>query len=432
MMRRLLTTVVLVVAVFNTAVVAQRELVDRVVAIVEDQAIFESDIEMLISQTMFQQGRTSLTEAERKEKYDQLLQNLINDRLVIAQAGRLEIDIPFSAVEERVNQAIEDNKRSLGGEAVFESQLEREGFDLASLKKLYREQIRNRMLVEEVLRMEVDRGNIQISEDSLRSFYDENKDQFPLRPAVVHLQTIFIGFDTSDKVVTDAKTRIEEVYRRAMTGESFPELAKTYSEDPSAPLGGDLGFVKPADLAEQSFADAVATLGIGEISKPVLTTFGYHIIQVTEKNPDTEEVRIRHILIRLSADDEDVQDVYAQATSIREQIDLGTPFDELADRHSTDPNASEGGDLGWLKVADLPEFFQDVLAGMSQGDVSQVLRESTGFRIVKLLDRQDPRPYEFDEIQTELRQMYEQQKMEGLYEDYVKGLRDKFTVVVYR
>jgi peptidyl-prolyl cis-trans isomerase SurA len=432
MKRRMLLVAFLLLPAIDTAVTAPRELVDRVVAVVEDQAIFESDVEMLISQFMFQQGRTSLTDEERKELYDRILQEMISDKLIIAQAGRLEINIPFSTVEERVNQAIEDNKRALGGEEVFEKQLEREGFTLAGLKKLYREQIRNRMLVEEVLRMEIDRGNIDISEDSLRQFYNENESQFPQRPAVVHLQTIFLGLNAAENVRVDAKARIDEIHRRAVAGESFSELAKTYSEDPSAPLGGDLGFVKPEDLAEKAFAETVAKLGIGEISDPVLTQFGYHIIQVTEKNPETGEVRIRHILIRLSASDEDVQRVYKQATSIREQIERGKPFEELADEYSTDPNASEGGDLGWLKVDDLPQFFQDVLAGMKKGEVSQVLRESSGFRIVKLLDREDPRPYAFDEIKPELRRLYEQQKLEGLYADYVKGLRSKFNVVVYR
>jgi peptidyl-prolyl cis-trans isomerase SurA len=410
---------------------AERELVDRIVAVVEDEAIFESDVEMLITQFMFQQGRTSMTDEEHEEMYNRILQDVINDKLVVAQAGRLDVDIPFSTVEERVNQAIEDNKRSLGGEEAFERQLNREGFKLEDLKKLYRDQIRNRMLVEEVLRMEVNRGTIEIGDAELRQFYEEKKSEFPMRPAVVHLLTIFIGFESSEQVRVDAKARIDEVHRRAMGGESFTELAKTYSEDPSAPLGGDLGFVKPEDLAEPAFAKAVANLSIGEISNPIQTSFGFHIVQVTERNPDTGEVRIRHILIRPTASEEDVEDVFAKATSIRAEIGNGASFEEMADLHSTDPNATKGGDLGWLKVDDLPAFFQDVLAGMRPGEISQVLRESAGFRIVKLLEREEPRPYEFDEIKPELQRLYEQEKLEDLYKEYVKGLRDRFTVVVY-
>jgi peptidyl-prolyl cis-trans isomerase SurA len=410
---------------------ADRELIDQVVAVVEDEAIFESDVIMVMNQLMFQQGRTSITDSERNELRTQVLQNLINDKLIIAQAKRLEIDIPFSVVEERVNQAIEENQRGLGGPEAFERQLEREGFTLESLKQLYRQQIRNRMLVEEVLRSEVDRGAIDITDDDLRAFYEEKKDEFPDRPAVVHLKTIFLGFDSSENVRSNARARIDEVYKRAMSGDSFAELAKTYSEDPSGPLGGDLGFVNPDDLADPVLAETVKNLGIGEISKPVKSALGYHIIQATERNPDNGEVRIRHILIRMTADEEEVAKLFSKGTEIRNQLVAGASFDELADEYSTDPNAGPGGDLGWLKVGDLPEFFQDVLSGMKPGDISQVLRESSGFRIVMLVEREAPRPYEFDEIRGELRKMYEQEKMEEIYKTYVEQLRGKFHVATF-
>jgi peptidyl-prolyl cis-trans isomerase SurA len=411
---------------------AEREMLDRVVAVVEDEAIFESDIQVLITQMMFQQGRTSMSNDEHAEMYNRVLEEMINDKLVIAQAARLDVDIPFEVVEERVNKAISDNMKSLGGEAVFEQQLEKEGFTIESLKALYRQQIRNRMLVEEVLRMEVDRGAIEISEQDLLDFYEEKKGEFPLRPAVVNLKTIFIGFETSDAVKVDARTKIEDIRRRAMSGESFADLAKQYSEDPSGPLGGDLGFVKPEDLAEQSFADAAANLGIGEISEPVQTAYGYHILQVTERRPETGEARLRHILVRLSASEADIQNIYVNATDIHQRIMAGASFEEMADEYSTDPNAGPGGDLGWLRIADLPEFFQDVLSGMKPGDMSQVLRESAGFRIVKLVGQQEPRPYDFEEIRNELQRLYESEKLEEVYKVYVKDLRNRFSVKVYQ
>jgi peptidyl-prolyl cis-trans isomerase SurA len=421
-----------IVAVMAPMARAERELIDQVVAVVDDEAVFESDIIMVINQLMMQQGRTSITDAERNEMYTTVLQNLINDKLIIAQAQRLDIDIPFSTVEERVNQAVDENRQALGGEEPFLRQLEREGFSLEGLKQLYRQQIRNRMLVEEVLRTEVDRGQIEITDDALRSFYDEKKSEFPDRPSVVHLKTIFIGFESSSSVQTNAKARIDEVYNRAISGESFAELAKTYSEDPSAPLGGDLGFVNPADLADPALSQAVVGLGLGEISEPVKSALGYHIIQVTERNPDNDEVRLRHILIRMTANDDDVAELFGRATRLHEQLEAGASFENLANEYSTDPNAGPGGDLGWLKAEDLPEFFRDVLSGMQPGDISQVLRESSGFRIVKLLEREDPRPYEFEEIRAELRQMYEQDKMEVIYKDYVEKLRGDFHIAIFR
>ena len=108
----------------------------------------------------------------------------------------------------------------------------------------------------------------------------------------------------------------------------------------------------------------------------------------------------------------------------------GASFDSLAARYNTDPAADKKGDLGWLGVSELPEFFRDVLANLKPGDISQVTRESTGFRIVQLIERDAERPYEFAEITDELKQYYSQQNFGNSYDEYVKDLRKKFSVEI--
>jgi peptidyl-prolyl cis-trans isomerase SurA len=411
-----------------TPVVAERQLVDRIVAVVEDEAIFASDIQIAVRQYAVQQGRKSLTSDEQQELARQALQELINDKLIIAQAGRLGISIPFNEVEDRVNKAIDDNRKLLGGEEAFEQQLETEGFTLDELKKLYRTQIRNRMLVERVLQTEMKKEIGEASDAQLHKFYEEHKDEIPPRPEVVHLKTIFIGFQTSPAASRQAKEKIDGIYQKVLAGESFAELAEEYSDDPSGKNGGDLGFIDPKDLRDQTFAAAAESLSVGEVSRPVLTSYGYHLIKVTDKRESSDELRISHILVRVVPSEDDMTGVFESANEIHTELLAGAPFDSLANRYNTDANAGPGGDLGWLKVADLPEFFRDVLANLSPGDISQVLRESTGFRIVELIGREAERPYAYSEITQELRSMYRQEATSTMYADYVKGLRDKFTV----
>lgn len=413
------------------AIAAEQTVIDRIVAVVEDEAIFKSDIEQLIKQYMLQQGQTDISSEDRSALFQQILNELINDKLIIAQAGRLDVSIPFSDVEERVDKAIEDNTRALGSKEAFDTQLEREGFTMESLKNLYREQIRNRMLVQRVLEIDVPRQSADVGDAELRRLYEEKHSELPQRPAVVNLRTIFIGFDSSQNARLAAKEKIDQLHARAVAGEEFSDLARAASEDPSAALGGDLGFVKPEDLADSTFAAVAAKLEVGEVSDPVLTPYGYHIVKATDKNPAAGEVRISHILVRMSASEQDVEAVFAKIAGIQRQLDAGVPFEKLADEYSTDPTASAGGDLGWLKVSDLPEFFQDVLAGMKPGDVSQILRESTGFRIVKLVEREEARPYEYEEVKQELRKLYDQERLEGVYTEYLEGLRKKFTVELH-
>lgn len=409
---------------------ANRRLIDRIVAVVDDEAIFESDVDQAVRQYFFQKGKTEVSPAERDEVFREALDNLINDKLVIAQAGRLGIDVPFADVEAQVNRAIDENMKQLGGQAGFERQLAAEGLTIDDLKKLYRTQIRNRMLVERVLQKDMARTRGEVTDEELMKFYEENRTRLPQRPEVVHLKTIFIGFDTSSKATADARRKIDALRARIEGGEDFVAVAKAESEDPSAALGGDLGFLKPQDLREPAFANAAGTLKINELSQPVLTTYGYHLIRVTEKREDTGEVHLWHILVRAQPSDQDIEEVFASANKIYEDLRAGAPFDSLAARYNTDPAAGKDGDLGWVRVGELPQFFQDVLVDLKPGDISQVLRESTGFRIVKLMEREEARPYAFAEIKDDLKRLYDQEKFGSTYDAYVAELRKKFAVDV--
>lgn len=167
---------------------------------------------------------------------------------------------------------------------------------------------------------------------------------------------------------------------------------------------------------------------MGEVSQPVLTSYGYHLIRVTEKREATGEVHLWHILVRAQPSDKDIEEVFQSANKIYEDLRAGASFDSLATRYNTDPAAGENGDLGWVRVGELPQFFQDVLVDLYPGDISQVLRESTGFRIVKVVARDAARPYEFAEIRDDLKRLYDQEKFGDTYDAYVAGLRKKFSV----
>ena len=284
-----------------------------------------------------------------------------------------------------------------------------------------------------MLAAEIDRRSLRISDEEFLAHYQERKAELPARPEVVHLKTLFLAFQSSDNARQTARQKIDDVYAKLQAGEDFSALARQFSEDPSAPAGGDLGFVNLADLRDPAFVEAAGRLEVGSISEPVLTSFGYHLIKLEEKAPTGDEVHLRHIMVRIQAGEGDIKQVYEKATVIHSELVAGEPFDSMAVRYSDDPaTADSGGDLGWLKVQDLPTFFQDVLLAMKPGDISQILRESTGFRIVKLIEREVERPYNFEEVKNEIRRSLEADKLAATYEDYIKTLREKFYVRIHR
>lgn len=410
---------------------ARRELVDRVMAIVGDEAVFKSDVDEGVKQLMLQRGKVSLDEDERRKAERQVLEDLIGEKLILAQAKKLGIDVPFSDVEKNVENWIKRSQEVLGGREAFERQLEVEGLTLDKLRELYRKQVKERMIIEKVMAAEVDRSRLQVSEDELRKYFAEKKAELGKRPEVVHLATIFFSFSSSREGERRARQKAEELRARILGGEDFAMLAKLNSEDPSAERGGDLGLLNPSDIRDKKLAEAASTLAPGELSEPVRTNYGYHILQVLERDSASGDVRLRHILIRIKPSEDDVAEVFQQAQAVREMLLKGTPFDSLARAVSDDTaSAREGGDLGWLKVADLPRFFQDVLAGMNVGGISQVLRESSGFRVVKLIEREEEREYRYEEVKGELERMLEEEKMESVYRDYISNLKKQHYVKV--
>lgn len=428
MRRSLLIALILCVAITARA---EKELVDRVVAIVDEAAVFQSEVDQMVKQLLLQQGVTDVPPGQRQLLEQRALQELVNSKLILAKAERVGVQASFSEIEDMVEKAIEDNKKTLGGSAAFERQLAAEGMTIEELKRLYREQIRNRILVDRVLATEIDRGSLQITDEEVRAAYEARKDNMQLRPAVVHLATIFMPFESSENARKQALAEIEDLYRRIAGGEDFAELAREKSEDPSAENGGYLGWLNLDDLADQAIAEAARGLAVGEVSEPVLTSYGYHLIQVTGKDPDDGRVELRHILVRIEAGSDDIQEVYQQANNVLDKLLAGAPFDSMAIEYSQDKaTAPSGGDLGWLRVDDLPQFFRDVLKDMDVGDISHVLREPSGFRIVKLIGSEEARPYTYAEVQEELRKMLQQEKLAGSYDDYVKGLRDEFYVAI--
>ena len=122
---------------FAGAASAEKTLVDRVVAVVEDDAIFQSDVDQTIKQFLMQRGAADLSVTDRSQLERDALQELINSRLILAKAARLGIEVSFSEVEKMVEKAIDENKQTLGGEEPFNRQLAAEGLSQDELKQLY-------------------------------------------------------------------------------------------------------------------------------------------------------------------------------------------------------------------------------------------------------------------------------------------------------
>jgi peptidyl-prolyl cis-trans isomerase SurA len=184
-----------------------------------------------------------------------------------------------------------------------------------------------------------------------------------------------------------AYNKITELRNRAVQGEDFKELASAYSEDPSAKINqGQLGYFTALQMV-YPFENAAFNTKVGEISQPVKTNFGYHILKVNDRRPSRGEVEVSHILIR-TGDNQDNEQAKNLIFDIYDKLQKGVHWDELCKEYSEDPSSKENGGrlrpFGVGVMASVPEFEKVAFELQNPGDISDPFETAYGWHIVKL------------------------------------------------
>ena len=358
---------------------AYPELLDRIVAVVDDQVILWSELNLRLSLELQQQGLTYLAPEEIDRRRERTLNEMIDEQVVVLKARKDSLEIDYSRVDELLNAELGRIKDSIDP-AEFEDMLERTGISERQLKTRYRKQIQNRMLYEQMLgqlayRTFITRGDVE-------QFRKAHTDSLPSK---ISISQINIEVSPSQEVLTASMARIARIEEEIQAGGDFAELARIYSEDPgTAASGGNLGCFELGMLMPE-FEMAALELKPEEISHPVRTKHGFHLIRLHEKRED--ELCASHILVpsRITADDR-VRAV-TRLTELRARAMTGEDFAQLAKEYSEDPQSARAGGL-WqiLDSRQIPPFLQPHIGHLRLGEISQpFLLESDG-HILKIND----------------------------------------------
>ncbi|TAF75584.1 MAG: peptidylprolyl isomerase [Bacteroidetes bacterium] len=195
-----------------------------------------------------------------------------------------------------------------------------------------------------------------------------------------------------------AYNRIMDVRKKALSGESFEALAKTFSEDPSAQMNsGNLGYFTALQMV-YPFEDGAYNTAVGQVSMPVRTRFGYHIIKVADKRKSKGEIKVAHLMVRFSAGG-DVQDSLAaakKATELYSRIEKGEDWGKLVNEFSDDMNSRpKNGELPAFSTGNMIPTFEEAAFKLEKiGDISKPVQTAYGFHLIKLLEKKEPSTFE--------------------------------------
>jgi len=427
------------------APVGRAQKLDGIAAVVNDDVVLESDVEEQLFLFLQRSGaRPDSSEIDTLRA--QILEQLIDEKLIVAEAKRQGITVSDAEVDKEVDEAVEDARRRLGGEEAFQAQLQRENTTLERLKEKYRAEVQRQLLAQRLVQKQIPRRPVPAAE--AEAYFKANPGKFPKVPGEVRLQVIQIPV-TPDSA-RDAKVRAEilAVRKRLVAGEKFARVAGEVSQDQgTAKSGGDLGYFTRGQL-EPAFERAAFTQKPGELGEPVRTSVGWHLIEVLERDtlktragrdsvgPDGApviEVHARHILLRVPLEPSDVERAEALARRVRDEAARGTNFGTLVRRYSKyEGPADEEGDVGFVSLGTLTPAIRAGLDSLEIGEVSEVLTNPVGFNIFKVRDRKPERAYTLEEIRDELPEVVGQLRFRDRYDEWVKGLRAKAHVEVRR
>ncbi len=234
-----------------------------------------------------------------------------------------------------------------------------------------------------------------------------------------------------------------QIYSKAKAGEDFGKLAQEYSEDPSAKENkGDLGYFSAMRMV-YAFETAAYNTVVGEISKPVRSKFGYHVIKVIDKRPSVGEIKVAHIMIRLkeNASDDEKKLSEQRIKEIEVKLKAGESFESLARLSEDYQSAQKGGELGFFGPYKYPKEFEDVAFALkAKGDVSAPVLTPYGWHLIKLLDKKGMDS--FEKMQPELKKNVARNERSNLtkevalnrikkdnkFKDSSKNLTDLYTI----
>lgn len=403
-------------------------LVDRIVAIVDEEAILQSDLDREFELFRMEKEYAGQTAPENTaEVRGELLERLIEAKLIIAAAKQADMTVDEEAINESVEQKIQQFVEHFGSLARLQEELLRSGMTLEDYRSRMRGQLRDQQYLRLVVGKFI-RSDVEVMENEVRDYYLAHLDEMPADPDSLTIADILVTVQPSLAVRQEIQAQVSRIQAALQAGRDFADVAREYSLDPSAQRGGQIGILGPGDLFDPALGRAAFALPEGQVSEPVVSSRGVHLLKVDAVQPDGRRA-LSQIFLPITVSQEDIDQAKAQIDRAGERIAAGEAFSLVAAEISQDPGSSRnGGVLGTFALADLSPQFQETLKDAQPGQVTPPVLMPAGWYLFQVLDRKAGHMFTYEELQDDLRQAVESRKIETALAAYVAGLRERFFI----
>jgi peptidyl-prolyl cis-trans isomerase SurA len=404
------------------AVAQSTEPLDRIVAVVDDDVVLQSELDRQARALTTQYANNPQQLPPRDVLERQLLDRLILQKLQVARADSTGVKVSDAEVDQALTSIARNNNMDV---SQLRGAIQQQGMNYDQFRRSVQDQ-----LVVQRLRQRVAQSRVQISDAEVDSLLRNGK-----LGGQLHLGYIMIGVPdgATPEQIDAAHAKADEARQQVEGGMDFGAAAIRYSNAENALQGGDLGWRSRNELPP-AFVDAAEHLQDGAISTPLRGPNGFYLVKRFGQREGAgehvvTEYEARHILIKTS---ELVSSEQAEAkvAAIRQKIVDGEDFAKAAKESSQDePTAQLGGDLGWFSGDAYGPKIQQELQSLKPGEISQPFQTNVGWHIVQLVDtRQTDKAGEMQ--RDEAKNILFQRKAEDEYESFLRQMRSEAYVEI--
>ncbi|MCC7120287.1 MAG: peptidylprolyl isomerase [Gammaproteobacteria bacterium] len=393
---------------------------DRIIAIVDDDVVMQSELDQQIDRVRDELRRQGTEAPPLNVLRRQVMERLVLQKIQLQLAEKTGVNVTEDALDRAIDDIAQKNKLSA---EQFREILASEGYDYA----VFREDIRHEIILARLRREEVDK-RLQVSEREIDNYLLNEQggagtgEEFD----VAHI-LISIPAGATDDERRAARERAEEAKRRLDADENFDSVAVAMSDGQDALDGGALGWRKLSEIPTL-FSDVVRTFDVDETSGIITSPSGYHIVKLKGKRSGEtvmlEQTKVRHILISPGELLND-KEALARLQQLRLRLENGDDFAQIARTNSDDRgSALQGGDLGWVSPGQMVPQFEEVMNETPLGELSPPFRSEFGWHVLQVLDK---RQYDgTDEVKrAKAREAVMERKREEAHRDWLRRLRDE-------
>lgn len=418
MRTHLIIVAIILLGIFSVKGRAQDSM-EGIVAIVGREIVLKSDVDGQMEIMAQRDPKISRKDPVLRQA---VLDQLINERLIMTKAIEDSLDVTEDEITQRMEYQLQSLIQQFGSEKRIEDMY---GMSMARIRREFRDEIRKRLLVEKMQQKQF--ADIKATRADVEGFYERYRDSLPSIPERVDLYHIVKYVKPSAEKNKEAQSLALRIRDSIVKGGSFSEFARRHSADPiSAANGGDLGTVEKGKFVP-AFEAAAFALSPNEISSPVESPFGWHIIQLISKTTTT--MTTRHILIRVSQSEEDRDSAKATLLRMKKAVESGDSFEKIAREYSDERETQGfGGAMGQIELTRLPDDMRNAIASLTDGGVSEPMPYAAdptkpGFHILyrkRLVPAHKPT---VDEDYKQLEQMASFEKKQRLEQEWILKLR---------